>query len=448
MKAVKVIRILVIWIAAALVISVGAEWAFGAGQSSADSAQTALTLTDCYRMAAENHPVMAKTELIQESAALERKNLNFQYLPRLTAEGRATYQSDVTEIDAELPAAMTSSGFDFPSSSRDQYRAELKVDQLLFDSGVTSSMKEMASHERDVSLKRVESDFRSIRERIKDAYFSIMLLQKQAGISKTITSDLEEQRKRVSSGVDHGVLKISDLQELESKILENEQRIVAIESDMEMLYGVLEELIGASVPRSAVLKAPAARISPMEMESGIERPELQTLALERKRLDAASRLTFRKNLPQLRGFATLGYGRPGLNMLSDQYDSYYMVGAYLSWNFFDWGINSRKREIQEINRRLLKKSEEALLKNIRSEVIKAEESILRYVEIVEKDLEIVDLREEIAEEKRARFENGSLTPADYISEINRLERARINMEKNRIELAKARVDYLMAKGEL
>ena len=52
-------------------------------------------------------------------------------------------------------------------------------------------------------------------------------------------------------------------------------------------------------------------------------------------------------MPKAFGFATLGYGNPpGNGFFQDKFDTYYIVGAGIKWNIFDW--NKVKNEKQVI----------------------------------------------------------------------------------------------------
>ena len=58
----------------------------------------------------------------------------------------------------------------------------------------------------------------------------------------------------------------------------------------------------------------------------------------------------KQNSPKLLGFATGGYGNPGLNMLDNSFQPFYTVGVKLNWNVFDWNANKKQRESLSINK--------------------------------------------------------------------------------------------------
>jgi len=415
----------------------------------AEAPADTITLERLYGMVRSNHPALEKEGLIDRKSELSGRNLTFSWLPQFDLEGSGTFQSDVTSIDPELPPAMAADRFQFPSPARDQYRAELKVSQMIFDSGVTSARRELLRRDIAIEHKQVESEYYAIQKAVNNHFFAILKLKKEKAISESITDELRQQRGRVLSAKRHGAATGSAVNEIESRIIQGEQRIISIETELCSLYEAIGELTGTEIDTSAVLLIPEYSPSlSSDNRSFRDRPDIQALEMRMKRIRTAEKLTFRENLPRIFGFATVGYGRPGLNMLSDEFDSYYMAGVTLSWNIFNWGRNRRERGILEVNRKILDKGRQSLIREISAELQRAIRAIEKYVRILDKDRRIVELRKKIASEKRSRFENGDITADDYISEMDRLEQARLNTEKDRIELQRARVKYLMIKGEL
>ncbi len=70
-----------------------------------------------------------------------------------------------------------------------------------------------------------------------------------------------------------------------------------------------------------------------------------------------------KRMPKAFGFATLGYGNPpGSNFFKNEFAPYYIVGASIKWNIFDW--NKAKNEKQIIS------FQENILENRKNDLIR------------------------------------------------------------------------------
>ena len=66
--------------------------------------------------------------------------------------------------------------------------------------------------------------------------------------------------------------------------------------------------------------------------------------------------------------------------------------------------------------------------------------------VIEEDEMIVSARESIREAMEKRLEEGVITSSDYLTELNREEEARINLEKARLELLANQLAYKIING--
>ncbi|MDP3181092.1 MAG: TolC family protein, partial [Bacteroidota bacterium] len=66
-------------------------------------AQEVVTLEQCQTLARENNPVLKQSGLYQQILDLKNENNSTSFLPQLTLNGQATYQSDVTKIGISIP---------------------------------------------------------------------------------------------------------------------------------------------------------------------------------------------------------------------------------------------------------------------------------------------------------------------------------------------------------
>ena len=73
-------------------------------------------------------------------------------------------------------------------------------------------------------------------------------------------------------------------------------------------------------------------------------------------------------------------------------------------------------------------------------------NIIKYEEAVDRDQEILLLRQDITRAAVSKLENGIITSTDYITELNAESQARIQLDLHRIQLEQARISYLTSKG--
>ena len=96
--------------------------------SISSNAQQTLTLEDCYTLVTKNYPLSKQSGLLKQKANYEIEALSKGKLPRIDVNAQATYQSEVIGFPAALPGVQP--------LNKDQYRATLDVNQLIYNGGV------------------------------------------------------------------------------------------------------------------------------------------------------------------------------------------------------------------------------------------------------------------------------------------------------------------------
>ena len=155
-----------------------------------------------------------------------------------------------------------------------------------------------------------------------------------------------------------------------------------------------------------------------------------------------------QNKPTVFAFSQLGYGKPGLNMINDEFDSYYVVGVGLKWNFWDWNNTKRKKKIVSFNKDLITTQENTFNKQLNVALKNEKAKIEIYEKAIESDKEIIKLREEVTESARSKLDNGVITSTDYITELTAETQAKLKYETHKIQLVQSKVNYLYIKGAI
>ena len=146
-------------------------------------------------------------------------------------------------------------------------------------------------------------------------------------------------------------------------------------------------------------------------------------------------------------FGQAGYGKPGLNMLNDNFDTWYLVGAGVSWNAFDWKNTARKKQVLTLQQDRLQTNEATFRQNIDVLLVQQNSQISQLKELLKTDEEMVSLRSEIAKSASSKLENDVITASDYIQEIQAETMAKLNLELHQIQLEEANEKYSLIKGK-
>ena len=135
-------------------------------------------------------------------------------------------------------------------------------------------------------------------------------------------------------------------------------------------------------------------------------------------------------------------------MLNEEFDSYYLVGLGLKWNFFNWGEIKRKEKILHSQKEIINTKQEVFEKNLNISLENEAANIKKYEESVKLDKQILQLRTEIKESSFSQLKNGIITSTDFLSELNAEMQAKLELQTHTILLQQAIFNYLTLKGEI
>lgn len=402
--------------------------------------ENTIRLQDCYENMLINYPLANQSEIFAQTNQLNVKNLKAGWLPSAELNAQATYQSDVFALEIDLPISI-----DLPEVPKDQYKTTVDINQLIYDWGRIKSAKQLENTNLKVNQQNTQVELNKIKEQINKFYFAILILQRNDELLNVMLNDLESKEKTVESGVKNGVLLSSDLSALKAEKLKVRQSITEIKNQIFAAIDVLAEITGMNIDYESEFEIPEYDI---DNSGNLSRPELILFDYQREKLDATSKIVSKQNKPTVFAFTQLGYGKPGLNMTSEQFDSFYYVGLGLNWKFWDWNKTNREKQIISLNKDLVSTQESTFNKQINVALKNESAKIKIYQDAIESDLEIIKLREEVTESARSKLDNGVITSTDYITELSKETQAKINYETNKIQLVQSKVNYLYIKGEL
>ena len=399
-----------------------------------------IKLNDCYESMMINYPLASQSEIYTKSNELNIKNLKTGWLPNAELKAQATYQSDVFEFDLDIPITI-----DIPEMPKDQYKATVDINQLIYDWGRIKSAKQLENVNYKTKIQTTQVELNKIKDQINKFYFAILILQRNEELLKVMLSDLETKEKTVESGVKNGVLLNSDLSVIKAEKIKIKQSIKELQNRRLAGIRILSDITGISISFEAMFEIPNYEISNTE---GINRPEITLFNYQKEKLDATSKIVSKKNMPSVFAFTQLGYGKPGMNILNEEFDSFYYLGIGMSWKFWDWNRSKNEKQVLSLNKDLISTQMNSFTMQMNIALNNERSNIKNYVDAIESDMEIIKLREEISENARSKLDNGVITSTDYITELSKETRAKINYETHKIQLIQSKVNYLYIKGEL
>lgn len=398
---------------------------------------SSVTLEDCYRLARENYPGLTDSRRQQEISNLKLKNIRAVWNPQLYLNGQATYQSDVTKVNISIP------GVSFAQPPNDQFKAYLDLKQTIYDGGLTSANSMLEKSTLAADQQNLEVEIYSLHEKVNQLYFVILLMTENETVMKLKLTILDERIRVMESAYRNGTVTSRDLDLLKADRLLTDQQIGEIHAERLAGMGAMGILTNQNLDGNTILAEPVITTK----EDSIVRPELKYFDLLGNKIDQNSQLLQKNRNPRIFGFGQSGYGRPGLNMLKNTLDPYYLVGLGVSWNITDWKQTERSRQILEVQKQMIGSQRATFDQNLSISLFRANESIKKAEQLLKIDEELVVLRKNIAKQSASQLENGTITSADFIVDLNAVTQATINKRSHKVLLYQAIANYNTIAGK-
>ena len=399
-------------------------------------AQKSITLEECYSLVTQNYPLAKQSQLLEMQYQLDAEAISTAKLPQLNLDAQATYQSDVIEVP--IPNS------NIEPLNKDQYRATLSANQLIYNGGLTNASLRVKSAQLKTKQKQVEVSLYQLKQQINQLYFSILLAQESELLLKAKQAQLEAKLKEVVSGIKYGVILPSSDKVLEAELLKISQQFQEIESNKMVLIETLSSLINQPLDASTQFQNPLVET---QLQEDLNRPELEFFQLKKDEIEHSEALISKQNEPKLLGFATGGYGNPGLNMLDNSFQGFYIVGIKLNWNVFDWNSKNKERESLAINKDIIDTESETFKLNTNIELNKQQKEIEKIEGIIVSDEAIIKLRKEVLQTADSQLKNGVITASAYITELTNLYEDENTLVRHQIQLQLAKANYNIIKGQ-
>ena len=402
-------------------------------------AQESLTLQQAYDLAQKNYPLIRQRELISKTRELTVANLGTGFLPQLNLSAQATYQSEVTSVKVPVQ------GINIESPSKDQYKVLADLSQLVYDGGLIKQQKNIQDLTEQVELKKVEVELYKLKDRINQLFLGTLYLDEQLRQVELIRSDLNNGIKRVEAQVNNGTAFRSNLNVLQAELLKTDQRAIELKASRKGYIDVISLFIDQPLSENVKLERPTVEAPVLANE--IQRPELILYSTQEKLLGGQYKLIDSRNKPKASLFWQGGYGRPGLNFLSNSFDFYYTTGVRLNWNFGGLYTQKKEKKVVGLNQKIVEIQKETFLLNTNTDLKRQQSEVDKLQKLVATDKDIIDLRIKVKDAAKAQLENGVITANDYLREVNAEDQARQNLITHQIQLLQAKINYQTISGK-
>ncbi|MCW3094065.1 MAG: TolC family protein [Ferruginibacter sp.] len=398
-----------------------------------------LSLEQSYNLAYTHSPVYQQKALTIAAGNMAEKNLNLKWLPQLDINAQASYQSAVTSLPVKLP------NVNIEELDKDQYKGTLDLVQPVFDGGVIAKQKKLQRITTEIEAQRTEVDLYQLKSTINTYYFTVLLMDENLQLMNLVKQDLNNSLKTVVAQVANGIATKSNEDLLNAELLKTEQQSIEFGFVKKQALENLALLTGAGVEEQTVLETPGASFNIRDTIN--TRPELKLFDFQQQQLILQSKLIDAKTNPRLSLFANGGYGKPGLNMLKNEFQWFYLTGVKFNIPVTGRITKQNDKAVVRIQEQVVQKQKENFLINNRQLLVRQKSEIEKYRQLVLTDAAIITLRAQIKENYVIKLSNGIVTTDDYIRELNAENQARLNQKLHQVSLLQAQYNYKILTGQ-
>ena len=408
--------------------------------------QKVLTLKECYDMALTAAPIASERDAYLQISAVRDKNLSKGWLPSLDAGGSFVYNSsvvDMTDVLGALP--IPGIGGLIRPLPHEQYKLTVDISQVIYDGGSVKGARALEKADFRINEKQTETDLYKLRAQINSCYFNLLLLDSQKELLQSYHELITKRMASMNSALASGMILKSDIDVLASEKIKLEQQLSENQIRKASLLKILSSLNGTVIDSSTKFVLPAAG---EELSGELLRPELQIFDLRKEQLNAGLLVLQSKRMPKALAFATLGYGNPpGSNFFRDEFAPYYILGATIKWNIFDWNKAKNEKQVISLQQSIIDSRKTELTNNLNRLLDAKIAEISNLKSLLGSDTELIAIRKRITAAAVSQYENGTITATDFMNELTAEREALINHEIHRINLAMAQIEYLNISGK-
>lgn len=402
--------------------------------------RASLALTEAYEILEERYPLLRNGALLQQIEQNQKALINAEGKPVISLKADGRLQSETINLESDNP--MSPLNTSRPLVSAQTY---LDASYLLLDGGLQEARQNLVTAQTKTELQQQEVDRFQLRERVNQLFLAISTLREQAVLFELSLNDLAARQTQVQAGVEYGVLLPTELTQLQVK----EQELLAQQDNLNyQLTGAiqsLEQLLGLQLSPTVTLVYPP--LGSTDLLPAIQRPEQQLFQLKQEAILVQVQLAESERKPKLQLFAQAGIGYPNpLNLLDSGVAPYGIIGAGFSWKLLDWDKTRLQKETFQLQATQLQNARETFEFNLsqgeaqyRAEIDRINAQILR-------DEKIASLQAEILEQMAVQLDEGVITSAEYVNQLNAELRARQNSAIHQVQLLQTQLAFWNNRG--
>ncbi len=374
----------------------------------------------------------------REIERLELEKMEIEHYPSFSLNAQASYQSDVVDFPFEIPSV---SPLELPHL---RTQLNLQIDQVIFDGGINRLQQQVRKIATEVKEEEINIEREAIQDRLVELYFNVLLLQNAQRAIRSSLELLKNKKESLQAAMEGGIVMRSDLLELEAGLIDLVRDSSKREHRITGLKDMLETLLDRNLEEVIFVLPQDKQIPNM---TRITDPRLRLLDKRKQILDRSAEIAQANIRPRVNAYSQAGLGYPNpLNLFDNDLSPYFTGGLRMSWPVWDWDLHQKEQEIVQLHSDILDESSRHRTLQIQSTLDNYLAEINYLDESLEMDRKSIEKRRRIRQLKSVRLDKGIINSNEYLEAVHRERTAVLRFQRHRIELARAKIKYLLESG--
>lgn len=405
---------------------------------------------------------IGKTQDLAEAINLALKNnptINGQMeaLNEAKLDAKSTFRSTLPQIgfDASYRHVTETAQVEFPTSGPqpnrinlgvfDTYEAGLTANYAIFTGFAQSNQIKLKKQQMQMTEQELEKSKKVIIFETIVKYRQVQNKLLEIETLKSAKKRVELQLNRIKSLVNQGMALSLDTLSLALTKLNYDQKIIAAQANYETTNQELTNLVGTNINvEKVILKNIETRLSEMNLDHN---DDLTLLTVQRNMLLTGRSLTRSSYFPNIATYASLKYGKPGVDFIKNDWMTYGVWGIGLSWNLFKWNSDKLKLQSQEAGIKKVDFQYQAAREQIQTHYdnsVREFRSLQEQYNVLVSALKLAQTKMKIVD---SQYKQGMSSTTDFNDANLELAEADINQKKQLLLMAIKinEIDYLSGK---
>lgn len=393
-----------------------------------------VTLKECVTLAQDNYPLIRKYDLLNRTKEVNLSDINKSWLPQINVYGQGTVQNEVPTFPESLAGMISQIGSSISGLNEWQYKIGADINQNIWDGGASKSQREIERAEDAERQASLDVQLYTIRERVEDLYFGILLIEEQAEQTRNMQALLQGNLDKLRTMYENGTAMQSDVDMVEAQYLSTSQQLIQAESTAKSYRKVLEIFTGKSLVGQELVK-PDASI-PQDLLPG--RPELKHFEAQLQANEARNASITASTMPRIGLFAQAYYGYPGFDyfesMMNRDPSFNILAGLKVSWNIGAFYTKKNNRQKLRLSSDNIAVERDVFLFNTNMQTRSQLDHIDELKAVMKENDRIVELRTNVRKAAESQLDNGVIDATDLLTKLTDEKQARLNASYHEIQL--------------